>query len=197
MRFARLERGAIGSHPTKHSPEKAMSARTNKKTNSQLTNRATFARAFRLSNIAMFAVALQVRRLRSAEPEDSEFLFRKWSDFDFLVVSLTRLRRSVQLGLKHPQAKAVLEQALAEFDSKLPGIKLIRNVAEHIDDYAIERGRTRTVSRLNLESSTLSLRGPTLSWLGAYVNANTALRAAEKLFGEMQSAKQKLVENGS
>jgi hypothetical protein len=137
----------------------------------------------------MHTVTLQVRRLRSGEPEDATFLFRKWSDFDFLVVALTRLRRSAQLACKLPQARASLEPALQEFDARLPGLRLVRNVAEHIDEYAIDQGHSKSVERFALEVSSLSARGPTLRWLGSRVNANTALRVAERLFAAMQSAK--------
>jgi hypothetical protein len=150
---------------------------------------ATFERAFRPSNIAMHSVALQVRRLRSAEPEDVAFIFRKWSDFDFLVVALTRMRRSVQLACELPQVKPALESALHDFDERLPGLKRTRDVAEHVGDYALERGHLRSVSRFVLETYSLSARGPSLNWLGARVNASSPLRAAERLFLAMQTAK--------
>ena len=153
---------------------------------------ATFERSFRLLNVAMHSVALQVRRLRSAEPEDVTFIFRKWSDFDFLVVSLMRLRRSVQLACELSQVKPALESALHEFDERLPGLKQARDVAEHVDDYALDRGHRKSISRFGLETSSLNARGPTLTWLGARVNANVALRAAERLFLAMQTAKNAL-----
>lgn len=48
---------------------------------------AIYERARRLANISLWAVDLQCRRLKSTEPEDTEFIFRKWADFDFLIVS--------------------------------------------------------------------------------------------------------------
>ena len=153
---------------------------------------ATFERAFRLSNMAMHSVALQVRRLRSSEPEDSIFVLRKWSDFDFLVVSLTRLRRAVQLACELSQAKAALESALQDFDEALPKLKEVRDVAEHIDDYSVEKGRRKSVSRFALEVSSICADGPTLDWLGAQVNANSAFVAAENLFLAMQTVKKEL-----
>jgi hypothetical protein len=41
-------------------------------------------RARSLCNEAVWTVALQRTRLRSSEPEDAEFVFRKWADFRFL-----------------------------------------------------------------------------------------------------------------
>jgi hypothetical protein len=42
---------------------------------------ATYERARRLANLAVWTVALQKRRLKTNEPEDAEFLFRRWADF--------------------------------------------------------------------------------------------------------------------
>lgn len=153
---------------------------------------ATFERAYRLSNIAIHAVALQVRRLRSTEPEDATFILRKWSDFDYLIVSLTRLRRSVQLACELPDVKAELESALNAFDRRLPGLKQVRDTAEHIDEYSRDQGRNKSISRTALESSLLSSRGPTLNWLGARMNATIALRTAECLFLALQNSKNAL-----
>ncbi len=51
-------------------------------------------RARSLCSEGCFAVALQHRRLRSKEPEDEVFILRWWTDLQFLIVSLRRLRRS-------------------------------------------------------------------------------------------------------
>ena len=83
--------------------------------------------------------------LHSIEPEDSAFVFRKWADFGFLIVALTRLRRAASLAANLPEAKSVLGKALKEFDASLPDLKRMRDVAEHIDDYAIDQGRQRSV----------------------------------------------------
>ena len=59
---------------------------------------ATYERARRLANIAVWTAQLQRRRLATDEPEDSEFLFRRWADFQFLIVALTRVRRAGSCG---------------------------------------------------------------------------------------------------
>ena len=62
---------------------------------------------------------VQRRRLKTKEPEDDQFLFRIWADLQFLIVSLTRLRRSVGLAMKIPSIKTVIHEALADFDKAL------------------------------------------------------------------------------
>ena len=63
---------------------------------------AIYERARRLANQALWTVDLQRRRLNSDEPEDDKFVLRKWSDFHFLIVALTRLRRAAELAARVP-----------------------------------------------------------------------------------------------
>ncbi len=143
---------------------------------------ATYERARRLANVAMWSVQLQYRRLRGAEPEDADLVLRKWADFDFLVVALTRLRRAAWLASQVPEVESSLLAAIEAFDSTLPGLKRFRNVAEHIDDYALDRGREQSVRRQSLEVSSFDGEGPTLHWLGSTLNATEALKASQRLF---------------
>jgi hypothetical protein len=59
-------------------------------------------------------------------------VFRKWSDFDFLIVALIRFRRCVKLTAKIPEIHSEILAALKEFDTVLPHLKKMRDVAEHI-----------------------------------------------------------------
>jgi hypothetical protein len=76
----------------------------------------------------------------------------------------------------------LLSPALKEFDASLPDLKRMRDVAEHIDDYAIDQGRQRDVARQSLEVSFMDDEGPTLEWLGSSLNAQEALHASQRLF---------------
>lgn len=147
---------------------------------------ATYERARRLANLALWTVALQRRRLDSTEPEDKEFPLRMWMDFHFFVVALSRLRRSVALALKIGALKSKMKDALWDFDLSLPHLKIMRDVAEHIDDYAIDAGRIPTISRKSLEIS--SRNGGTWQWLGFATNTESAFVAAIRLFDALKSA---------
>lgn len=72
---------------------------------------ATYERARRLANVALWAIDLQCRRLSSADAIDGAFVFRKWADFDFLVVALTRLRRAVVLAANVPALERPVSHA--------------------------------------------------------------------------------------
>lgn len=155
---------------------------------SKPTATATYERARRLANVAVWSVDLQCRRLESAEPEDSTFVVRKWADFDFLIVALNRLRRAAQLAAGLPQLQASLVTALAQFDRALPDLKKMRDVAEHVDDYALDQGRQKAVRRQSLEVSTMEAEGPTLHWLQARLNAREASQASQTLFAAVKEA---------
>jgi hypothetical protein len=152
------------------------------------TGAATYERARRRANIAVWTIHLQCRRLTSAEPEDGEFLFRKWADFDFLVVALSRLRRAAALATRVPEVAPRLTPALARFDSALPFLKTMRDVAEHFDDYAVDRGRKSEIHRTELEVSGMSMDGTTLEWLGGSLNIEEASAASDNLFAQIKEA---------
>lgn len=146
------------------------------------TSALSYERWTRLANLATFAIDLQCKRLNTVESQDEQFTFRKWYDFEFLLLALIRLRRIAQQVANLSELTALLSPALREFDASLPGLKRMRDVGEHMDEYAVGRGRHREVDMEMLEVSTLDSDGPTLTWLGTSLNANCALRASEELF---------------
>ena len=137
-------------------------------------------RAKSFCNEAVFTIALQHRRLRSTEPEDKVFVFRRHADLQFLIVALRRLRRAAELGARVPHVSSRLRAALVEFDDRLPGLAKMRNVGEHIDDYVIGDGRAKDVQRGDLQVSTWD--GTVFNWLGVELDIDAALEAAETLF---------------
>ncbi len=118
------------------------------------------------------------------------FIFRRWADFDFLIVCLTRLRRAAKLAEGIPEIRSELTVALQEFDKALPHLKRMRDVSEHIDDYAIDRGRESSISRKQLEVSTVSNddSSSTIEWLGVQLNSLEALNASQRLFESIKGA---------
>jgi hypothetical protein len=147
---------------------------------------ATYERARRLANQAVWTVALQRGRLRTREPEDREFTFRKVADFQFLIVALTRLRRTAELAAKVPVIADEMKAALLKFDTGLPHLREMRNVIEHIDDYALDQGRDKNVGRRSLEVGVFN--DTIFQWLGHELNADDALRSAQGLFNDLQTA---------
>lgn len=144
-------------------------------------------RAHSLANEAIHMVTRQRRRLQSEEPEDETFVFRRWADFQFFIVSLRRLRQSALLAARAKASKADIENAVREFDESLPDLRKMRNVGEHVDEYAVERGRDRSIDRRALQAGTFD--ATTLEWLGERLDADDALAAAERLYRAIDDAR--------
>ena len=147
---------------------------------------ATIERAHRLANEAMHMVALQHRRVRTEEPEDRAFAFRWWADLQFLVISLRRLRLAAVLATKHQASRAAVKRAVETFDEVLPSLRRMRNIGEHIDEYAIEKGHDRQVDRRQLEVGAFD--GTTFEWLGGRLNIDEGLAAGESLCRAVRDA---------
>ena len=62
----------------------------------------------------------------------------------------------------------------------------MRDVTEHIDDYALDQGRQKAVARQSLEMSTLETEGPTLQWLQARLNAREPSQTSQALFAAVK-----------
>ncbi|MEX2210674.1 MAG: hypothetical protein WD689_02785 [Gaiellaceae bacterium] len=150
-------------------------------------------RAFSLTNEAMFTVALQIRRLGSEEPEDKDFVMRWWADLQFLIVALRRLRRAAELAARVDDPSASVRKAIALFDAELPALRVMRNVGEHIDEYAVDHPRRHheEIDRRQLQVG--SWDGRVYRWLQDQsgeqleLDADRAKTAAEQLFEEVRS----------
>lgn len=147
---------------------------------------ATYERARRLANLAIWTVSIQRRRLNSEEPEDSEFPFRNWMDFHFFIVALSRLRRAAHLAAKVPAIRNKIAEAISVFDTEIPHLKTMRDVAEHIDDYSLDSGRLSHVSRKELEVASRS--GNIWHWLGFDTDIEMAFAAGARLFESIRVA---------
>jgi hypothetical protein len=78
------------------------------------------------------------------------------ADFQFFIVALTRLRRAAALAGKLPRIAEDMRKAIAEFDAAVPMLSDMRNVAEHFDDYALDKGRNKGIKRGALEVGAFS-----------------------------------------
>jgi len=114
-------------------------------------------RAIRLANNSVGAVVLQVRRIQSVLPSDptdddsSDRIFQVFNaDIPFMILALTWVRRAALLAGEVDSCRSHIRTAIASFDGELPALLKMRNVREHIDDYALdapERGPRRRTQR--------------------------------------------------
>ena len=133
----------------------------------------------------MFTIALQVRRLDSLEPEDENFVFRKLADWEFLIVSLYRLQRAAEIATATERGVTKVIPALVQFRKRVPGLKTMRDVSEHFDEYALDNNKRhrKEIDRTQLE---VGLNSESFVWLGHELNAAVAKRAAEELFSAVR-----------
>lgn len=108
------------------------------------------------------------------------------ADVHFLGIALTRLR-DIATTLEHASFNMdSIKQAIIVFDSKLPWVKRLRDVFEHLEDYAIDSNLRKTeTSRRELQ--VWSRSEEKMSWLGYEIDWNIAYEAAGKLFEAVRS----------
>lgn len=140
----------------------------------------------------MWAVSLQYDRITRPRPQDKAFHQFGSDDFveadvHFLVIALRRLR-TVASTLEHaPKQWDAVRDAIQKFDARLPWLKRLRDVFEHLEDYAVDSDRRRTrSSRKELQVWVRGEKG--LQWLGYDVNWHEAKLAAEDLYSAVINA---------
>jgi hypothetical protein len=148
-----------------------------------------------LASNALYAVDLQLRRIRGAEPEDDEFLFRKWMDIQFLISTLWRIRLAAAAAAKRLPDDAFIAAAIESFDLQVPHLKGMRDVGQHLDDYATDSpkrrvrrvGESRPVGRRQLEVGGWS--DDQFHWLGMTLDFGKARMAGMELYGTLRAAR--------
>jgi hypothetical protein len=151
------------------------------------TDASIIERAIRLSNIEIHAVARQRRRLASTEPEDEEFVFRWWTDLQFFIVALSRLRRSARIAASAPSAAMPVRAALTAFDNAVPDLRDMRNIGEHADEYALDSKGRRVKSIDSRQLEVGRWNGQTYEWLDRSLDVDAALAGGKVLFKALQS----------
>jgi hypothetical protein len=151
----------------------------------------TLDRAVRLASESMRGVDLQIRRVRSVEPEDDEWLSRVWMDFQFLIVCLWRLRLAGRMT-----AAVEVRAAVATFDREIPDLALMRHVSQHLDEYGVEGPKRRQklpdgtglVGRRRLEVG--AWNEDRYDWLGGTIVVAQARSAAAQLYAAIRDQRE-------
>ena len=139
-----------------------------------------------LANIYVHAVAMQISRVRQEVSGSDRFVMRQFVDFEFLLVTLVRLKRAACAIKKEvPVAREAMQQAIKEYDKRLPALKDLRDITEHYDDYLLKQGRISNVDRSKLLTKIMSPES--IDWMGYSMNLNESMAAAEALFQEIKA----------
>ena len=137
-----------------------------------------------IANEALWTISLQCRRLRTNEPEDGKFAMRFWVDIQFLIVALRRFRKAIEIARSVPNLTLEIAAALKRFNDAIPDLDKMRNVGEHIDDYAWDNParHRKDVTRRDIQVGTWNPDTGEFLWLGSSLNIDFAVKAAEELF---------------
>ena len=140
-----------------------------------------------MANQWMWAICLQHARITCPRPQDKEFhpfsvqSFNE-ADVHFLAIALRRLRAVVATIEHIAEQWGTVGPALQSFDHKLPWLKRLRDVFEHLEDYAVDSSHRRSsTSRQQLQVWSGSEK-TVQSWLGYDIDWNQALDAAQELY---------------
>jgi len=135
------------------------------------------------------AVTLQAGRIgrrhrkRYLEPAEAEALE---IDLHFFLVALVRLRRCVSRVGSHVSAiEPSLSRHLRSFDEAVPSLAKLRNVSEHIDEYNLDAGQDRSVSRRQVQNWYMDSSpsgGLIWAWLGERLDVGVAEGGATTLY---------------
>jgi len=147
----------------------------------EATQEETLRRSQQVADTAARAVALQLRRLATNEPEDVEFWDRMWADWEYLIVSLRRLERAARAVWLATSDEAVNIE-LTRFHQRLPSLKHFRDIGEHWDDYVLNNPK-RHVRHFTAWDLDMKVVSPSLiGWLGHTLEAADVRVAAADLF---------------
>jgi hypothetical protein len=154
-------------------------------------------RAMSLATEWMWAVSLQYDRIINPRPQDQAFHQFGVNDFNeadihFFVIALRRLRQSATTIEQVPQQWDTIRRAIDEFDKRVPWLKHLRDVFEHLEDYAIDSNCRKSTTSCR-EIQVWSASKHSLIWLGYNVDYQEAHLAAKELYKAILSARNSFI----
>jgi hypothetical protein len=134
------------------------------------------------------AVRMQRARL---DPRRDRDIWEVEIDLHFLLVALVRLERAVaRAAAEIPSLKSLLTEAVDAFRVDIPGLRRMRDVGEHADEYNLSKGRRSDVRRATVQSWIMdptSAGGLVWNWIGESLDVDAAAEAAARLYNSFDS----------
>ena len=107
-------------------------------------------------------------------------------DLHFLLVALVRLQRCIaRIGETVPGLHDTIARRARLFEDEIPSLRMLRNVSEHSDDYNLDAGHDRSVSRRQVQTWALDTNddgGVIWRWLGESLDVRRSQEAAVALY---------------
>ena len=151
-----------------------------------------------VANNFVFSVAMQISRIREKRADVEPFVMRRFVDLEFLVVALTRLRRAANVINLFPYTETKLSQAMEKYDKRLSGLKQLRNITEHYDDYLLKKCRNKKIDLKAIRSGymTKCISYDSVEWMDFRLDLDECLAAAEELEISMKAARKLITLRG-
>lgn len=143
---------------------------------------------------AHFGVGLAITRLESLPADVGDGDGRALVDTTSLIIALWRLRLVAEAEVRATGQHPGLQAAMDRFDSALPGLRKLRNVTMHFDNYVLENDKRQ--NRVHPGGDLIGPRdlwaishAPTgMTWLGVSLDYAHARTAARALYDAIQTA---------
>ena len=133
------------------------------------------------------AVRMQRSRL---EPSLNRDPWEVEIDLHFLLVALVRLERAVGRGAAEGNLASEITPELKAFRTAIPGLRRMRDVSEHADEYNLSEGRRADVPRAQVQvwsMSNTTAGGLVWHWIGQQLDVDCANEAATKLYSRFDA----------
>lgn len=144
-----------------------------------------------LANESAQAASLQARRIHTFSVGPETDPWQLLYDYQFLIGALARFDNAVSIAENVPTITGRIVLIRKEFANKVPGLRKMRNVLEHAEDYAVDaqhfgsnrRGR-KEVFRQQLQVGSWTQEG--YEWLGETLHVDTAMDAVWDAYSQLK-----------
>jgi hypothetical protein len=146
-------------------------------------------RAARLAGASLRTVRLQIRRIRSQEPEDEEWILRPWADCLYLVQALWGMKLAGDVAASKDSS---VKSAVTDFVTSCGDLEVMRHVAQHLDNFALDANEDlrrqrrpdtkEIVGRRSLEVGGWNENKNEFHWLGGVIRFDESVAAAHALY---------------
>jgi len=183
--------GFISNNDTQETNETRLDTGCQLMNEAQKRNITLSEEARHFANVYVHSVQLQISRIR--QPPTEEFPLASTVDFEFLLISLRKLRRAAELVQRIPPVQLDMDLAIKRFDSALPYLAVLRNASEHFDEHleGRDRGKCLVQNYPSSFSTFLESKGGYV-WLNKDINFQDCLNASGALFDAVRNANRKI-----
>ena len=87
---------------------------------------------------------------------------------------------------------------MEKYDKRLSGLKQLRNITEHYDDYLLKNGREKILDLKTIRSGymTKCVSYDSVEWMEFKLNFDECLAASEELYNSMNAARELITLRG-